>query len=116
SPPAVKIRSIEFAAPRSIFSRLLPIATSLVVWCTLVSAHLVAVAEVGDCWLLSPLKGSCFDPNDCEEEKKEDEPKCNFGPCPCQQCKTLMQWSYGTSFSGGPPGMDEPLEADRPDF
>ena len=27
-----------------------------------------------------------------------------------------MQWSYGTTFSGGPPGMDEPLESDRPDF
>jgi len=29
---------------------------------------------------------------------------------------TLFQWSYGTSFSGGAPGMDEPLVADRPDF
>ncbi len=29
---------------------------------------------------------------------------------------TLMQWSYGTSFAGGPPGFDEPLVADRPDF
>ena len=29
---------------------------------------------------------------------------------------TLFQWSYGTSFEGGPPGRDEPLAADRPDF
>ena len=29
---------------------------------------------------------------------------------------TLMQWSYGTSFDGGPPGRDEPLVSDRPDF
>jgi hypothetical protein len=27
-----------------------------------------------------------------------------------------MQWSYGTSFEGGPPSMDEPLSTDRPDF
>jgi hypothetical protein len=33
------------------------------------------------------------------------------------QCcrKTLMQWSYGTSFEGGPK-LDEPLVSDRPDF
>lgn len=30
--------------------------------------------------------------------------------------KTLFQWSYGTSFDGGPPGYDEPLVTDRPDF
>lgn len=29
--------------------------------------------------------------------------------------KTLFQWSYGTSFSGGP-DRDEPLVTDRPDF
>ena len=29
---------------------------------------------------------------------------------------TLFQWSYGTSFEGGPPGRDEPLASDRPDF
>ncbi len=28
---------------------------------------------------------------------------------------TLLQWSYGTSFSGGP-NLDEPLVTDRPDF
>lgn len=28
---------------------------------------------------------------------------------------TLMQWSYGTSFEGGP-ALDEPLVTDRPDF
>lgn len=35
--------------------------------------------------------------------------------CDCPRM-TLMQWSYGTSFEGGPPGFDEPLVADRPDF
>lgn len=29
---------------------------------------------------------------------------------------TLLQWSYGTNFEGGPPGRDEPLVSDRPDF
>jgi len=29
--------------------------------------------------------------------------------------KTLLQWSYGTSFQGGP-NLDEPLVTDRPDF
>jgi len=30
--------------------------------------------------------------------------------------KTLFQWTYGASFGGGPPGRDEPLVSDRPDF
>jgi hypothetical protein len=29
--------------------------------------------------------------------------------------KTLLQWSYGTSFEGGP-NLDEPIVTDRPDF
>lgn len=33
----------------------------------------------------------------------------------CCGRKTLLQWSYGTSFSGGP-NLDEPLVTDRPDF
>jgi hypothetical protein len=49
----------------------------------------------------------------CEEE---EECLRSFGPCCCEVRKTLMQWSYGTSFSGGPPGPDEPLASDRPDF
>ena len=40
---------------------------------------------------------------------------CNFGPCLCHSRGTLFQWSYGTSFSGGP-DLDEPLVTDRPDF
>lgn len=48
-----------------------------------------------------------------------------LGGEPCDQCEvddcceppgTLMQWSYGTNFEGGPPGFDEPLASDRPDF
>jgi hypothetical protein len=38
-----------------------------------------------------------------------------YGPCPCQPRGTLLQWSYGTSFSGGP-DLTEPLMTDRPDF
>lgn len=33
----------------------------------------------------------------------------------CASRGTLFQWSYGTSFSGGP-DLDEPLVTDRPDF
>lgn len=40
---------------------------------------------------------------------------CNYGPPLCQSRGTLFQWSYGTSFSGGP-DLDEPLVTDRPDF
>ncbi|HZZ27632.1 MAG TPA: transporter [Pirellulales bacterium] len=73
----------------------------------------------GDCPIVSCLTGSCFDANsgaNQSDEQKEDEPKTSYGPCDCQPRKTLLQWSYGTTFSGGPPGMDEPLEADRPGF
>ncbi len=38
-----------------------------------------------------------------------------YGPCDCTPRGTLMQWSYGTSFSGGP-DLDSPLVTDRPDF
>ena len=33
----------------------------------------------------------------------------------CEERKTLLQWSYGTSFEGGP-DLSEPLVTDRPDF
>lgn len=36
-------------------------------------------------------------------------------PCRCQPRGTLLQWSYGTSFSGGP-DLGSPLVTDRPDF
>ena len=52
----------------------------------------------------------------CISESCADEPDISYGPCPCEGRKTLMQWSYGTSFEGGPPGWDEPLVTDRPDF
>lgn len=41
---------------------------------------------------------------------------CSYGPPECQPRKTLLQWSYGTTFEGGPSGWDEPLITDRPDF
>lgn len=40
---------------------------------------------------------------------------CLDGGCSGHSRGTLMQWSYGTSFSGGP-NLDEPLVTDRPDF
>jgi hypothetical protein len=41
----------------------------------------------------------------------------DVGIANAQSCcrKTLMQWSYGTSFEGGP-DLEEPLVTDRPDF
>src|SRR3954463_13248314 len=77
-------------------------------------ATVVQARADDSCGLLSCLSGSCFDSqSDCEsKDKKEEEPKLNYGPCDCQPRKTLLQWSYGTSFSGGPPSMDEPLESD----
>ncbi len=55
-------------------------------------------------------------PADCPDEEEADDSLRCFGPCCCEVRKTLLQWSYGTSFSGGPASMDEPLESDRPDF
>src|SRR5262245_53064759 len=49
--------------------------------------------------------------DDCPQEDES----VSYGPCPCVPRKTLFQWSYGTSFSGGP-NLDEPLVTDRPDF
>ncbi|WP_339911503.1 transporter [Symmachiella dynata] len=44
-----------------------------------------------------------------------DYSKYDLGPPACCPRGTLFQWSYGTSFSGGP-NLDEPLVTDRPDF
>ena len=38
-----------------------------------------------------------------------------YGPSLMQRRGTLFQWSYGTSFGGGP-DLDAPLVTDRPDF
>ena len=69
--------------------------------------------------ILQPASGQIlFEPgprHGCPEAcEAEDEP-CGYGPGPCTPRKTLMQWSYGTSFSGGP-DLEEPLVTDRPDF
>jgi len=51
----------------------------------------------------------------CEyDEREEDRHPC-YGPYPCQSHGTLMQWSYCTSFTGGP-DLEAPLVTDRPDF
>jgi hypothetical protein len=79
------------------------------------------IAGVGLAWLTSD--GAAVEPlfgigpcESCDEDDKaEDEEICSFGPDPCDPRGTLMQWSYGTSFGGGP-DLDEPLITDRPDF
>ncbi|WP_161603301.1 transporter [Blastopirellula marina] len=58
----------------------------------------------------SCLSGTCFDPCDSAANIVR-----TYGPCACQRRGALMQWSYGTSFTGGP-NLDEPLVTDRPDF
>src|SRR5688500_11339184 len=40
-------------------------------------------------------------------------------PEECVRCcppRTLLQWAHGVDDEGGPPGRDEPLASDRPDF
>lgn len=52
----------------------------------------------------------------CERRSCSSCETCRAIPSACVPRKTLMQWSYGTSFEGGPPPLDEPLVSDRPDF
>jgi hypothetical protein len=109
--------------PVSFLGRLGIAAWAAMLVCLLVACRNNQAKADDACPLLSCLAGTCFDKN-CDSGKddqkacddKEEEPKCSYGPCDCQPRKTLMQWSYGTTFSDGPPGMDEPLEADRPGF
>lgn len=70
----------------------------------------------GDCW----ISAACCNKNSCSAGYNgycncSDDAKCNYGPDRCNSRGTLFQWSYGTSFSGGP-DLDEPLVTDRPDF
>ncbi len=48
-------------------------------------------------------------------QSQADDEVVNVGPDVCIPRGTLFQWSYGTSFSGGP-NLAEPLITDRPDF
>ena len=56
---------------------------------------------------------SCLENVCCDWDQVDLQ--CSYGPCDCVPRGTLFQWSYGTSFSGGP-DLDEPLVTDRPDF
>jgi hypothetical protein len=73
----------------------------------------------GTSWVSAQESGNPVVPaNDCRAEADEStelDEEINYGPDPCEPRKTLLQWSYGTSFSGGP-DLDEPLGTDRPDF
>lgn len=70
-------------------------------------------------WVIAQeLRNSSAPTSDCSaesDESSDSEEKLSYGPDPCEPRKTLLQWSYGTSFSGGP-DLDEPLGTDRPDF
>jgi hypothetical protein len=80
------------------------------------SNRCLAESNEFSCPSFSFLHGSCCESDQNADSEKEDEPKRSYGPCCCEPRKTLMQWSCGTSFSGGPASMDEPLEANRPGF
>jgi hypothetical protein len=105
---------------RCVIRKVIPVASllAIVVGSAAMFSPTVGTAQQCDVGLCSCLTGTCFDENcKCKEkEDEEEEEKCSYGPCYCQPRKTLMQWSYGTTFSGGPPSMDEPLVSDRPDF
>ena len=58
----------------------------------------------------------CDEIPSCVSDACSGDEKVNYGPCACEPRRTLMQWSFGTSFEGGPPGWEEPLVTDRPDF
>ena len=93
-----------------ICARLFPRALTLGTICilgfgfTLANPKLTSVQAAG-CGCRGQCRGGC----------QSDDDKCSYGPGPCVARKTLMQWSYGTSFSGGP-DQNEPLVTDRPDF
>lgn len=53
--------------------------------------------------------------SDQETDSRHNETRSSYPLYECQPRGTLFQWSYGTSFSGGP-NLDEPLVTDRPDF
>lgn len=74
------------------------------------SARFLSLLATICCTLAEPalVAGQPCD-EDCEEQT------CSDGTCCCEPRGTLFQWSYGTSFSGGP-DRDAPLVTDRPDF
>ena len=79
------------------------------------------------CWFLIPLFASLLVAVDAHRWAEAAEPcgdcclfprsACCSSGRGCKRCNpgTLLQWSYGTSFSGGP-DLNEPLVTDRPDF
>ena len=67
------------------------------------------VAAIADEPLTIPGNNGSHCRPDCNGRKR------THPSCECASRGTLFQWSYGTSFSGGP-DLDEPLVTDRPDF
>ena len=74
------------------------------------------VLGTSPCFAQGPVE-RFYEPTEEEAagDAKDSDEKENFGPKDGRARGTLMQWSYGTSFSGGP-DLDEPLVTDRPDF
>ncbi len=88
-------------------------------WSARIAFRLFAIAAVSGPSILFAQPPVYTAGDDCEvdecSEECDDEEK-SYGPCACKPRGTLFQWSYGTSFGGGPPGPDEGLVSDRPDF
>jgi hypothetical protein len=73
------------------------------------------------CWAASaigpsPLQAQEFlTPEDADFAPDDSWLPPSADTCCGPKRKTLLQWSYGASFGGGP-NLDEPLVTDRPDF
>lgn len=57
--------------------------------------------------LLAPAGVTAGDLSGFLREIDNEDPIC---------CKTLLHWNSDAEMTGGPPGWDEPLASDRPDF
>lgn len=85
------------------------VGLQLVLWSTAIGEKATAQLYCEDI-VSSCVEGSCLDECDLQCDTCQ-----SYGPCACTPRQTLMQWSYGTSFGGGP-DLNAPLVTDRPDF
>ena len=87
----------------------LPFRVSVIASAVILAA--VSVPSVAN----EPLGNTSFATHSEFGELINEYGDCDCGRCRCCSPGTLFQWSYGTSFSGGP-NLDDPLVTDRPDF
>ena len=76
------------------------------------SRRMAAVCSI----LFAPLAGAALAAGPEPQPDSLEQPQQQMYCLPeCEEPGTLFQWSYGTSFSGGP-DLEEPIVTDRPDF